>query len=185
MDDLQRKNNDTSNDDRTPVDPVRDDAEFQVEEAQDVITEAKEDAKRDWGGAYSDTDDRAADAPEVLEGDARHAKSDLDGTIDDTQLNSGGYQTETAARADNMAADLQARAEDLGHHAEGAGMDVEDQARDARAQTGRAFDDVRRDFQEGEVNPSDPGLTEDERPDEDKGFIDKLKDVFTGDDRNS
>lgn len=152
MDDLTRKNAHNEPDLSTDLDGVQREAEQHSDDAQEVIQEAKEQAKREWGGAYDDTDYNPDQDQARLEGDAQNLKDDLVGdTGNASDLGQGAdytLQSEAREATDHMAGEVRHEAETLGDTATGGGDDhsVVDDIQDAA-----------------------------------KGFIDKVKDAFDGD----
>lgn len=131
MDDLQKihSNNRDIADDSLDIEKRQ--AEAEAEEAQAVINEAKEDAKRDWDNAYSNVEPEPGDTEAVLEGDARRQKDDLEGTVvTNTPPDVDGTQEDLQARMTEAADDLRTRSTESGHDVQDSERSVVDDIQD-------------------------------------------------------
>lgn len=145
MDNLPNRHDDAER----KLDDVNLETEAEVERAQNLISETKEQAKRDWDNAYEGVETDANTAASSLEGEARRLRDNLEGSTDTARNEADNVSSDVHLRSDETVDDMHVRDDE-----HGSGY-------------------VRSDAEQVE-NPGE----------NDKGLIDRIKDVFTGDQDN-
>lgn len=153
----------------------RSDVDTEVDQAQSQINNAKESAKRDWDSPDSDVQTQVDDSSNVT----RSVRNDARGNVQNSFTDSGGDNDFDGDQASN---NLRARADEIGGRARSAGAGLRHNTQDAGAILGTPIDDTNRklDGSPGNLQHEGDRVT-DGTQEESKGFVDKVKDFFSGD----